>query len=436
MTAVLSLCAVAAPLAGQGSRWTLEECISYALEHNISVKQSQLNVEQMEVDLNSALSRRLPGLSAGASENLSFGRGLTSDNTYSNSNTTSTSFQLGADLPLFQGFDISNGIKMSRLDLDQALVSLEKAKDDIRVSVAQAYVQILYNKSILQVAEDQIVKDSLQTVRMIEMERNGRASSAEVAAQQATLEQSRLSAVQAKNNLDLSLLDLSQLLELESPEGFDIQAPPESALQIQLLMEPEAVYEQAVSIKPVIRAEELRLESARINVERARGGFLPRLSLSGGIGTNFYTNSVMPSSSFGSQLEKNFSQYVGLSLSVPVFSRFANRNAVKTARISLMNQELQLQSVQKALYKEIQQAYYNAVASQAKCRSSEAASQSAELSYDLVREKYENGKADISEYNDARNRYLESRSNLLQARYECLFQTELLDFYCGEPLGF
>ncbi|MBQ4168264.1 MAG: TolC family protein, partial [Bacteroidales bacterium] len=135
-------------------------------------------------------------------------------------------------------------------------------------------------------------------------------------------------------------------------------------------------------------------------------------------------------------LEKNFSQYVGLSLRVPIFQRFSVRNNVKNARIGLINQELQLENARKSLYKEIQQAYYNAVAAQAKCKSSLAAAQSAEQAFVLTREKYDNGKANVTEYNDSRARYLEAQSNYLQARYEAVYQEKLLDFYRGQPLAF
>lgn len=427
---------LAALLAVQGP-WSLQDCIDYALEHNITLRQNRIAVEQKEIALDNAEARRLPGLSAGASQNFSFGRGLTADNTYANTNTTSTSFSLGTDVPIFQGFDISNGIKMSRLDLEAATVDLERARDDIRVAVAQAYIQILYNKEISRVAQNQLSVDSLQTVRVEALRLTGRASEAEVAAQKASSAQSRLSAVQAENNLKLSLLELTQLLELESPEGFDILAPDESSLSIGLLMNPEEIYADAVEVKPVIRGEEIRLKSAGIAIERAKGGFLPSLSLSGGLGTNYYTSKNMPKvQSFGEQIKNNFSQYIGLSLSVPIFSRFQNRNQLRNARLSYDTQQLQLENAKKSLYKEIQQAYYNAVASQAKYASSSEAAASAEQSFALTREKYENGKANIVEYNEARSRYLEAESNLLQARYECLYQSRLLDFYRGLGLSF
>ena len=237
VSVAVALC-LAAGAGAQNGPWTLSQCIDYALDHNLSVKQSEVTAAQREIDLNTAEGRRLPGVSGNASQNFSFGRGLTEDNTYANTNTTSTGFSLGADVPLFQGFQIKNNIAMSKLNLAAATVDLEKARDDIRVAVAQAYVQILYDKEILGVARRQVEIDSLQVARLEEMERQGRTSGAEVAAQQATLAQSRATAVQAEGTLSLALLELTQLLELPSPEGFDVVVPSEDALQPGLLSLP------------------------------------------------------------------------------------------------------------------------------------------------------------------------------------------------------
>lgn len=420
----------------QPRNWTLADCISYALENNISIKQSELNVQQKEIAVSTAEGRRLPGVSAGSSQNFSFGRGLTSDNTYANTNTTSTSFSIGAEVPIFQGFDITNGIQLSKLDLAAATSDLEKARDDIRVAVAQAYVQILYSKELLQVAHNQVSIDRQQLDRITALMESGRASGAEVAAQKATLARSTLSETQASGNLRIALLDLSQLLELGSPEGFDIVTPSPGVLEPGLLMNPDEIYAEAVEIKPSVLSEKLRLDYAATAIKRAKGGFLPSLSLSGGLGTNFYTASGRPSLSFGEQIRNNFSQYVGLSLNIPIFSRFATRNQVRTAQLSFQNQELQLENTRKSLFKEIQQAYYNAVTAQGKCVSSREAAASAATAFELTKEKFENGKANSTEYDQSKNRWMEAESEFLQSRYECLFQTKLLDFYRGKDLDF
>lgn len=435
-TILASLLLLPAALMGQPKSWTLQECIDYALEHNLTVKQSENSAAEKEIALNTAENSRLPGLAASGGENLSFGRGLTADNTYANTNTTSTSFSLGGSIPVFQGFEIKNNIKLSKLDLAASMSDLEKAKDDIRVAVAQAYVQILYSKEILSVAEGQVEIDKQQLERIEAMKSNGRASAAQVAAQQATLAQSRLSETQAANNLRIALLDLTQLLELQSPEGFDVVVPSESALQPGLLMNPEDIFMQAEQIKPAVQSEKIRLDYAAQNIERAKGAFLPTLSLNGGIGTNFYTSSGYDHQSFGDQVKNNFSQYVALSLNIPIFSKFATRNSVRSAQLAYNNQQLQLENVRKSLYKEIQQAYYNAVTSQEKARSSQEAASSAKQAFELEKEKYENGKSGITEYNESKNRWMEAESNLLQARYESLYQEKLLDFYRGEDLSF
>ena len=441
MRAKLILLLTAALSAGVSARaqqgpWSLTDCIDYALEHNLTVRQSELTVELREVDLNTAQGRRLPGFRASASENLSFGRGLTADNTYSNSNTTSTSFSLGGDLPIFQGFDIVNGIKLSKLNLASATADLEKARDDIRVAVAQAFVQILYNQELLGVAHKQAEHDAELLEQIRERLSAGKVSAAEVSAQQATLAQSRQSEIQAEGNLRIALLELTQLLELPSPEGFSIVTPEVGDPSQLLLMRPEAIYEEAVAVKPAIESAELKVDYAQLNIARAKGALLPTLSLSGGLGTNYYTNSKFASAPFGEQLRNNFSQYVGLSLSIPIFQRFSVRNNIRTAELNFKGQQLQLENTKKALYKEIQQAYYNAVTAQARYAGSREAASSARLHYELTEEKYKVGKADIAAYNDARNSWLRAESEHIQARFQCLYQTKLLDFYRGRGLAF
>ena len=435
IAAALAL-AVSAGAQAQERVWTLPQCIDYALENNLSIKQNDISVEQKEISLNTAENSRLPGVSGSAGQNFSFGRGLTADNTYANTNTTNTSFSVGADVPVFNGFRLKHNIELSKLDLAAATADLEKARDDIRVAVAQAYVQILYNMEILDVARSQVEIDSLQVVRLAEMASNGKASRAEVSAQEASLAQSRLSATQASNNLSLAILDLTQLLELPSPEGFRIARPSVEGLETAILMDPEAIYAEAVQVKPSIKAEEIRLDYASKNIDLARSSYLPSVSLSGGLGTNYYTSSGFPAAGFGSQLKNNFSQYVGLNLNIPIFSRFSTRNQVRGAKLSFDSQEIMLENTKKSLYKEIQQAYYNAVGSQAKYRSSVVAATSAADAFELAQARYENGKSGITEFNEAKARYMSAESDLVQARYEYLYQSKILDFYRGRALSF
>jgi len=435
------------PLSAQ-HQWTLRECCDYAVSHNISIKQHENELRQAELQLSSARNSRLPDLSGSLGQNFSFGRGLTADNTYSNTNTSSTSFSLGTSVPLFTGFQIPNQIKLSQLNLEAATQDLEKAKNDVRMQVAQAYVQILYSMEIAEVAHRQISIDSMQVVRLQAMVDNGRASGAQLSQQQASLAQSRYTATQADGNLSTAILTLTQLLELPTAEGFAI-APPSAPEGATIAGKPglqgneapsgavaSAIYAEALGLKPEIAAQQLRLRATDHNIRIAQAGYMPTLSLSGGLGTNYYTTSGFKADPFGTQLKNNFSQYIGLNLSIPIFNRFQTRNSVRNARIEQESQQLMLDNTKKALYKEIQQACQNTVTAQAKYQSSTVAARSSQEAFTLMQAKYENGKANITEFNEAKNNYLRAESDRVQACYELLYQQALIQFYRGRDFDF
>jgi len=420
--------------------WSLRECCDYAISHNISIKQQQNLCRQQEIQLSTARNSRLPDVNGSLGQNFSFGRGLTADNTYSNTNTSNTSAQLSASLPLFTGFEIPNQIKLSKLNLEATTADLEKAKNDIRMEVAKAYVQILYDMEIAEVAHRQISIDSAQVARLEAFLKNGKASGAELSQQKASLANSRLVATQSDNKLNLSVLSLSQLLELPSPEGFAIVRPSQEELDnlvsLDRLATPDQIYAEALGIKPEILSQQLKLKGAANSIKIAQAGYYPTLSLSGGLGTNYYTTSGFKSDGFGDQLKNNFSQYIGLNLNIPIFNRFQTRNKVRNARIEMETQQLKLDNTKKTLYKEIQQVYYNTLNAQSKEQSSAEAVQSTKDAFLLMQAKYENGKANITEFNESKNGYLKSESDLIQARYENLYQHALLDFYRGKELNF
>lgn len=448
---LLAATAVQTPAQAQVRTWTLKQCIDHALEHNIGVKQRDNERRRQELQLSTARNSRLPDLNASVGQNFSFGRGLTAQNTYTNTNTSSTSFSIGTGIPLFTGMSIPNTIKLNRLNLEAATADLEKAKNDIRMQVAQAYVEILYAMEMADVAHRQIAIDSMQAERLKAMVDNGKASEVELSQQQATLAQSRLTATQADNNMKLALLTLSQLLELPTPENFAVSRPgatqPSSGASLPstdatlpspdaILPSPDAIYTEAAGSRPEIQAEQLRLQGTERNIAIARAALYPQLSLSAGLGTNYYKTSGFRAEPFSDQIKNNFSQYIGLNLSIPIFNRFQTRNNIRSAKISRETQMLQLDNTRKALYKEIQQVYYNATAAAAKYNSSSLAVRSSGNAFMLMTAKYENGKAGITEFNEAKNNYLKAESDLTQARYEYLYQTALLDFYRGHELDF
>ena len=426
-------------LLAQEKQWSLRDCCDHAVANNISVKQKAKDVEKQGYTLSTALNSRLPNLSGTASQNFSFGRGLTEDNIYANTNTSNTSLQLQTSVPIFTGFQIPENIKLNRLNLEAATADLEKAKNDIRMEVAKAYVQILYDQEISAVAHRQVAIDSMQVARLEAFVENGKASEAELSRQKATMANSQLTATQADNNTRLAVLTLTQLLELTTPEGFQIVSPTEDELMhiadLSLTL-PDQIYQEALSVKPEIRSQELRLKGAEHSINIAKAGHYPKLNFSAGLGTNYYTTSGFPSNSFGEQVKNNFSQFIGLNLSIPIFDRFSVRNSVRSAKVDRENRQLTLDNTKKTLYKEIQQVYYNALNAQAKESSSRQAVISSKDAFELTQAKYENGKANITEFNEAKNTYLKSESDLVQARYEHLYQRALLDFYRGRELNF
>ena len=420
-------------------QWTLPECIDYAIEHNISLKQRENTRRQNEVSLNTAKNSRLPDLNAGVSESLGFGRSLGMDNTYSKNNTSNTSFQISTSVPILTGNRIENTIKLNQLNLEASTADLEKARNDIRTQIAQQYIQIVYDSEILAVAKRQIGIDSLQLYRLQEMERNGKATLTEVLQQQSTMEQSRLTATQAENTYRLDLLALTQLLELPSPEGFSIVIPTLPSNSGSLInVNPEIIYQEAIAVKPEVQAEQLRLKASDANILIAKSAKYPTLSFNAGLGTNYYKtlNGNYKQDSFSSQIKNNFSQNLGLQLNVPIFNRYATRNSIKSASIDKENQQLALDNVKKTLYKEIQQVYYNTIAAEAKYKSSLQAEVTSKDAFNLTQAKYENGKATITEFNESKNNMMKAESDLVQARYQLIYQKALIDFYRGKELRF
>lgn len=439
-TALLLLMAL--PVLAQAQPWNLKKCIDYALEHNITIRQQQNLAEQQKVQLDDSRGNHMPTVDASLSQNFSFGRGLTAQNTYENTNTSNSSMSLGVSLPIFAGNKIVNSVKLAQLNLDASLADLDKARDDIRTQVAKAYVQILYDTEIAAVSHRQIEIDSAQVVRLQRMFEAGKASAVEVAQQQAQLAKSRLTATTADNSRSLSVLALSQLLELPTPEGFDIAIPDTSMLTTPPaggqggLLSPDMIYAEALGIKPQIKAEQLRLAGTGYSIKIARGDYLPTLSLSGGVGTNYYKTSGFDADGFATQLKNNFSQYVGINLSIPIFNHFSTRNKIRQAKIDRNNRQLRLDAEKKALYNEIQQVYYSAVASMTKWNCSSEAVVAGNAAFELAKAKYENGKATMTEFNEQKNNFLQAMSDLVQAKYEYLYQTALLDFYRGHELDF
>ena len=413
--------------------WNLERCINHAIEHNLSIKQKEAAREQSEIELSTAKWSRSPNLNGNIGQSFNFGRALQADNTYGNHNTNNSSFSLGTSIPLFTGMQIPNNIALSKLNLKAATEDLEKAKEDISIQVASFFLQVLFNHELTKVARNQAQLSQEQLEKKVAFFKSGKASEADVLEAKSRLAQDQLSVVQAENNYQLALLDLSQLLELPSPEDFYISIPDIDSFKTELSL-PEEIYAQAMMNKPAIKAAQYRLQGAEKSIRIAQSAYYPQLSFGAGIGTNYYHLSGIENEAFHTQWRQNMNKYLQFSLSIPLFNRFQTRNRVKSARIQHTALAWQLEESKKTLYKEIQQAYYNALAAESKYKSSLSASESTEASFQLMSEKYANGKASATEYNEMRTAWMKALSEGIQAKYEFVYRSKILDFYKGIPL--
>lgn len=411
--------------------WTLDKCIEHAIENNISIRRQQNTIERDEISLNTAKMNVLPDLSANVRQGWDFGRGLTMENTYVNKNTSNTSFSLSTSVTLFSGLQKYNTIQARKLDLEAATADLDKAKEDLSINVTSSYLQVLYSNELLNVAKRQVELSKAMLNQKEQMAKNGKASESDVAEAKSRVAQDQLSVIQSENEYKLALLDLSQLLELDSPEKFAIEAPDTTA-QLMAIPTVEAVYADALNNKAIIKGDNARIEGAEKNVSIAKGGYCPSLYLNAGVSTGYYTTKGVKNASFSDQLNDHIDKQISLSLNIPIFNRFATRNDVRSAKNQVVGMQLQLDADKKALYKEVQQAYYNAIAAESKYGSSLTAEESAELSFRLMNKKYNNGKATQTEYNQSRTEWMKAVADRIQAKYEYIFRAKILEFYRGQ----
>lgn len=428
IAAAFSLCAPAQRV------MTLAQCIDYAVSHNVNVKRYANNVEQQKVQLSTARNSRLPDLTAGASQSFNFGRGLNSENAYVNRNTQSTGFNLQTSVPLLTGGRIPNEIAMSRLNLQAATADLEHARQSIALQVAAAYLQAVYAAEVVKVQEAQVAFSKIQEDRISKLFNAGKSPESDVVEAHSQVAQDEMGRTQAKCDYKLAMLDLSQLLELSSPDSIEIVAPQgETSPTIPPL--PDRIFARAEGVKPEILAEKLRLQAAEKNIRIAKAALYPTLSLGAGLSSEYYKTSGYQASSFSKQLSDNFNKSIGLSLNIPIFNRLATRNSIRQAKLQQSEQALQLDETKKTLYKEIQQAYYNAVNAQAKYESALAARKAAESNFNMMTGKFENGRANATELEEAKTKRANAITSTLQAKYEYILRMKIIEFYEGNKLG-
>lgn len=431
--AVLLACA-AAQAQEHPEGWTLQQCIDYAQAHNTTVQNRAVQVDESSNSLSAARYSRLPDLNASVGYNTTFGRGTGDDNTYKTQTLQTGSFDVSASMPLFQGFRINRTVKGNKLNLTAAMLDLERAREDVAVQVMTLYLQVLYNRELVGVAEQQLALSEEQAVRSRALVDAGKQPLSTRYESEALVANNVLALTEARNNLQLALLDLSQAMNRESAAGFDIVQPELDGLLGQALAQrpdADAIYDAAAANRPRILAERTRLASSENAVAIARSSLYPTLSLRGGYGTGLYSSME---ASFWTQFRRNSSEFVGVSLAIPIFNRMATRSNIRAAKLTAQRQQLALLEAEQTLRKEIEQAGYNVEAAGAKYRAASAALEAAQTAFGYEEEKAKVGRTTIFDFNDAKTRLEKAASELVQAKFELVFRRKILDYYRGEPL--
>lgn len=407
--------------------WTLDECVSHALDNNLSIKAQEINRMDAEQQVISAKDAALPQISGQASHSWNFGRGLTSSNTYANSNTMSFGANIGLQVPLFNGLQTIRQIDYAKASLTAIVETLEATKDDVTLRIIAQYLQTLYCSELESVAQSQLNITEEELERRKARLKAGKIPEADMLDARSQAAQARLQLVTAQNDTRMALLDLAQLLRLPASEDFSIA--PVDADVLPTLRDPQSVYEAALTSNHTIAANRLQIETAERSIKVAQTGWIPRLSFNAGLGTNYYKISHFGNKSFKTQMRENFSQYVGFSLSVPIFDGFNTRNNVRRAKIQRLNADLNLETQMDNLYKTITESYYQAVGARERLTAATEATTASEAALAAVREKYNLGRATSTDFDNAKNQLFKAQSERARALYELLLRARILDFY-------
>ena len=447
--------------------WTLEECINYALDHNINIKKQYLNQQyQEEVLLQSKLGV-LPSVNGFASHGYNWGQRVDPfTNEFATDRVRSNNIYVSGDLNLFSGFQQVNIIKRNKLDLLKAQYDADYYQDDIAISVATEYLQMLYYMEYVGIARNQLEITKQQVDRTSKLVEAGTLAKGDLLIIEAQLASEELSLVQAENNLALSRLNLTQLLELSGDEGFEIEVPELGLVEQPEIFTPRQIFETAMGTRPEIKSAEVNVESSEVTLGIARSNYYPRLTLSGSIGSGYsganqigndptyylpqiaVTETGIPvyplseQVSYGSfdpkpfkdQFNDNLNESVGLNLSIPIFNGWSARSQVAQAKIGIENANLDLELQKNNLYKIIQQAYNDAVSAFNSYKASDKKVAATSESFKYAEQKYNVGLINSVEHNDAKKEYNNALSERIQSKFDFVFRTTVIDFYMGKPL--
>ena len=436
-------------VSAQEKKWTLQECVDYAVDHNISIKQQELNNELFNEDIITAKGNFYPSLGASASQNFNFGSYIDNYGGRVSRDSRSNSFGINTGVTLYNGNRNKITLLQAQKSLEAAGFDLEENKNGIMLYVVNFYLNVLLNKESIKIAEDQIVISKSQLGKAKELVDAGELPRANLLEAEATLANNEQQLTTAQNTLDLSLLSLAQLLQV-SHKGFDIEDVVLNINSASLIYnDTDAIFNAALASLPEIKSAEIAVENSELSVDRAKAGFLPSLSFGAGMGTSYQHNQgskdvraildennnvVYVPNGFGKQLEDNLGFNAGFSLSIPIFNRFQTKSAVAKAKINLKRTELALLDRQVKLRETIERAYADAKASLNQFVSAEKSLFAQKESFKNAQESYNSGVMTSFDFDQVRNRLVNAQSSMTNAKYNFVFRTKLLEYYLGIPI--
>ncbi|WP_067149278.1 TolC family protein [Pseudotamlana agarivorans] len=412
--------------------WSLEDCINYAVVNNITVKDADLGKEISEVDYNRAKSQKLPNLFGSLSQNFSNGNTIdpiTSD--YVTDQIYSSNIGVTSSMTLYQGSQLTNQVKQNKLFVEQNEFLVEEAKNNIIVSILENYLQILYAKEDILIAENNLVASENEVVQAKARLDAGTIALNDYTEAQSQAATNKYNVITAKNNYQQYLITLKQLLELGPLDTIEVESIPDDIDLINLEEDKIAIYNKALNILPEMNTSDLDIAINEKELQIAKGAYLPTLSLIGSVGSGYTSIADV---NFADQLNINFNQKIGLSLSIPIFNRNETKNAVKTAEINIERAQIQKQSTEKEIFKKVETAYQNALSAQKQLLAAEASQESALQSYNLAKTKYELGDLSTTDLIINQNTYTTAQQNYNQAKYLNILYHQLLQFYQGNDI--
>ena len=428
--------------AGAQKLWTIDDCISYAMQNNITLNKSRLQLQSASEDVRSAKGALLPTLNANTTQSLGYrpwqdnGTATVTNgqvNTKVNKTYYNGNYGLNLQWTVWNGNKNHNTLRLNRLSEQQAELNVQEQANSIQERIAQLYVQCLYLHEAIGVSQASLEtsrKNEERGKEMVEVGKMSKANLAQLTAQRASDE---YNVVEAQSQLATCKLQLKQLLELTADQGFDIAIPATTDAQVLAdIPALQDIYEQALATRPEISNRKLSIESSDISLKIAKAGWLPTVNVSGGFTTS--TNSLT-SNSWGNQMKTNTNMSAGLTLSVPIFDGWQTRSSVNKARIAQQQAQLNLADQQKTLYQTIEDYWLNATTNQQKYRAATTTVESEQQSYDLLNEKFSLGLTNIIELLQGKDKLLAAQQNQLQSKYMALLNLQLLHFYAGSMPG-